>query len=66
MCLVRGAFAYVMDDLPNAENIFPDMEKVLKQTNVVNDGERVVFTAGLPTLESHSTNTVTFRVIGRN
>ena len=63
MCLVRGAFAFILNQVPDAESIFPEMEHVLKQNKLVNSGDTVIFTAGLPTLESASTNTLTVRII---
>lgn len=58
MCLTRGAYGILMTSIPPAEEVFQEMENKLKRIGAVKSEDVVVYTAGLPTLEHATTNTV--------
>ena len=63
MNLVRGAFGVLMRRTPTPDNVFTDMEGMLKAKGFVESGETVVFTTGIPMHENETTNTIHIRVV---
>nr|ABI49152.1 pyruvate kinase [Paratrimastix pyriformis] len=64
LALVRGCFPILMSRIPEAEMAFIELERVLTERGCVHEGDRVVYTAGLPTLKRATTNTVHIRRVG--
>ncbi|KAK2964620.1 Pyruvate kinase [Blattamonas nauphoetae] len=63
MSLTRGTYGVILSSIPSAEDVFGQMEKRLKRLGVVKTGDNVVYTAGLPTLEHATTNTVHVKTV---
>lgn len=60
---VRGIF---IEKLERTENFFKQMDEVLLESGLVNEGELIVVTAGVPTMEANSSNTIKVHVVQRN
>lgn len=62
VCLVRGAFGIHLARELQADNLFIDMEKVLLTKKYINPGSTVVYTSGIPTVSTETTNTIHVRI----
>lgn len=63
MCLTRGTVGVKLNSTLSADEIFSELEKILKRMGAVKSGENVVYTAGLPTLGHATTNTVHVKTV---
>jgi pyruvate kinase len=62
ICLVRGAFGILLGREPHADNTFTDMERILISRGFIDPGMAVVYTSGIPSTRTETTNTIHIRI----
>jgi pyruvate kinase len=66
MSLVRGAHGILLEGPLPVGRVFPEMERILRERGLIQDGDVVVYTAGIALAHSVTTNTIHIRTTGED
>ncbi len=66
MSLVRGAHGILLEGPLPVGRVFPEMERILREQGLIQDGDVVVYTAGIALAHSVTTNTIHIRTTGED
>lgn len=64
LALVWGVEGVLIQNLVDTDNLFPMVEEALKNHQIAKDGDVIVITAGIPTLQRGTTNMIKVHVMG--